>query len=119
MDIHDDIEIGKWGNSAALRIPAKIAAKAGLRPGVRVRLTVEGDQLVLTPPAPRKRAKAQALKSESLGVRSKTKKPSKTAKNSVDPVAQARAALSRIPKRMSAVDDFLAWRKTQWDDHYA
>ena len=39
-----DLQIARWGNSLALRIPAEIVRRLGLREGVTVqaRLTVDG-----------------------------------------------------------------------------
>ena len=43
------IEIGKWGNSAATRIPAELMRKAGLSVGSKVEITVKNGTLQLKP----------------------------------------------------------------------
>jgi antitoxin MazE len=40
-------EIGKWGNSLAVRIPAADARALGLKAGARVDMRVENSQLIL------------------------------------------------------------------------
>lgn len=40
--------IGKWGKSAAVRLPKEIAEELGLKPGDEVSLEVEGRTLVVT-----------------------------------------------------------------------
>jgi antitoxin MazE len=43
------VEIAKWGNSAALRVPARALADAGLQIGQALDLRVEEGRLVLDP----------------------------------------------------------------------
>jgi antitoxin MazE len=43
------VEIAKWGNSAAVRVPARALADAGLQIGQAVDLRVEEGRLVLEP----------------------------------------------------------------------
>ncbi len=42
-------QIGKWGNSLAIRIPAPFASEAKLERGLSVELSVSADQIVITP----------------------------------------------------------------------
>ena len=42
-----DIEIGKWGNSLGLRIPAVLAKSLGLVAGSSVRLQALNDKLII------------------------------------------------------------------------
>ena len=42
-------QIGKWGNSAAVRIPREIAAAVRLEEGTPVDIEVSGDALVIRP----------------------------------------------------------------------
>ena len=44
-----DVEIAKWGNSAAVRVPAAALKESGLRIGQRLRLRVENGRLTLEP----------------------------------------------------------------------
>lgn len=97
------VEIAKWGNSLALRIPAKMARENGLTQGVKAELRSEDGALII--------AAAKVLPAM-------RRSPRKQKKSTQEGVEKARAALARIPKSLSEVDDFLAWRKTQWDDHY-
>ena len=46
--------IGKWGKSAAVRLPKEIADELGLKPGDEVSIEVEGRRLVVRPKATRK-----------------------------------------------------------------
>ncbi|WP_026285241.1 AbrB/MazE/SpoVT family DNA-binding domain-containing protein [Thiomonas sp. FB-6] len=43
------VEIQKWGNSAALRIPAPALKDAGMQVGQSLDLRVEGGKLVIEP----------------------------------------------------------------------
>lgn len=43
------VEVQKWGNSAAVRIPAPALNDAGIRVGQSLGLRVEGGKLVLEP----------------------------------------------------------------------
>ncbi len=43
------VEIGKWGNSMALRIPAIMAKESGLKVGSSAELTVKDGVLIITP----------------------------------------------------------------------
>lgn len=40
-------EIKKWGNSAAIRLPGKILAAAGLEPGSQVSIKTETDRIII------------------------------------------------------------------------
>jgi antitoxin MazE len=40
-------QIGKWGNSLAVRIPTDFADELGVREGATVRLTCVGQQLII------------------------------------------------------------------------
>jgi antitoxin MazE len=42
-----DIEIGKWGNSLGVRIPAALAKSLGLTEGSQVSLQAVQDQLII------------------------------------------------------------------------
>ena len=42
-------QIGKWGNSTAVRIPREIAAAVRLEEGTPVEIEVSGDVLVIRP----------------------------------------------------------------------
>ncbi len=43
------VEVQKWGNSAALRIPAPALKDAGMQVGQRLELRVEAGKLVIEP----------------------------------------------------------------------
>ena len=43
------LDIKKWGNNLGVRLPAAVARKAHLHVDQRVRVSVEGDQVVITP----------------------------------------------------------------------
>lgn len=43
------IQIAKWGNSAALRLPKRVMEELGLKPGQEVELTLEGKEARLRP----------------------------------------------------------------------
>ncbi len=43
------LDIKQWGNSLGVRLPAAVAREAQLHVDQRVRVTVEGDQVVITP----------------------------------------------------------------------
>lgn len=45
------LDIKQWGNNLGVRLPAAVARKANLRVDQRVRVTVEGAQVVITPVA--------------------------------------------------------------------
>jgi antitoxin MazE len=49
------VSIARWGNSLGVRLPRDIAARIGLREGVRVEVTAEDGRIVLTPSQPRYR----------------------------------------------------------------
>ena len=44
-----NVEIAKWGNSAAVRVPAAALKESGLQVGQRLRLRVEQGRLTLEP----------------------------------------------------------------------
>lgn len=43
------LDIKQWGNSLGVRIPAAVARQAHLHVDQRVRVSVEGDQVIITP----------------------------------------------------------------------
>lgn len=43
------VQISKWGNSAALRLPKAVVEELGLKPGYEVELTVEKGEARLKP----------------------------------------------------------------------
>ncbi len=43
------LDIKQWGNNLGVRLPAAVARKANLHVDQRVRVTVEGDQVVISP----------------------------------------------------------------------
>jgi antitoxin MazE len=43
------LRISKWGNSSAIRIPKAVMKDLGLSLGQNVKLTVEGDRIILEP----------------------------------------------------------------------
>jgi antitoxin MazE len=43
------LDIKQWGNSLGVRLPAAVARAAHLHVDQRVRISVEGDQVVITP----------------------------------------------------------------------
>lgn len=43
------LDIKQWGNSLGVRLPAAVAREAHLHVDQRVRVSVEGDQVVITP----------------------------------------------------------------------
>jgi antitoxin MazE len=43
------LDIKKWGNNLGVRLPAAVARKAHLHVDQRVRVSVEGDQVVIAP----------------------------------------------------------------------
>jgi antitoxin MazE len=45
------LDIKQWGNNLGVRLPAAIAREANLRVDQRVRVSVEGGQVVITPVA--------------------------------------------------------------------
>ena len=47
------VQVSRWGNSLALRIPKDIAIRAGLREGTRVEIQIEGDRIIIAPAQPR------------------------------------------------------------------
>ncbi|HEX9719577.1 MAG TPA: AbrB/MazE/SpoVT family DNA-binding domain-containing protein [Ramlibacter sp.] len=46
------LDIKQWGNSLGVRLPAAVAREAHLRVDQRVRVSVEGARVVITPLAP-------------------------------------------------------------------
>lgn len=48
------IQVQKWGNSLALRIPKPFAEDTGVREGTTVQLSVSGGRLVIAPIRARK-----------------------------------------------------------------
>ncbi len=47
-----ELQVGKWGNSLALRLPAQVAKKMRLHEGAKVELTVDAAGLATLRPAP-------------------------------------------------------------------
>jgi antitoxin MazE len=43
------LDIKQWGNNLGVRLPAAVAREARLHVDQRVRVSVEGDQVVITP----------------------------------------------------------------------
>jgi antitoxin MazE len=43
------LDIKQWGNNLGVRLPAAIAREAHLHVDQRVRISVEGDQVIITP----------------------------------------------------------------------
>ncbi|MFZ5523406.1 MAG: AbrB/MazE/SpoVT family DNA-binding domain-containing protein [Pseudomonadota bacterium] len=43
------LDIKQWGNNLGVRLPAAVAREAHLHADQRVRVTVEGDQVIITP----------------------------------------------------------------------
>jgi antitoxin MazE len=43
------LDIKRWGNNLGVRLPAAVAREAHLHVDQRVRVSVEGDQVVITP----------------------------------------------------------------------
>ena len=43
------LDIKQWGNNLGVRLPVAVARKAHLHVDQRVRVSVEGDQVVITP----------------------------------------------------------------------
>jgi antitoxin MazE len=43
------LDIKQWGNNLGVRLPAAVAREANLHVDQRVRVSVEGDQVVITP----------------------------------------------------------------------
>ena len=43
------LDIKQWGNNLGVRLPAAVAREARLHVDQRVRVTVQGDQVVITP----------------------------------------------------------------------
>ena len=55
------LDIKQWGNNLGVRLPAAVAREAKLHVHQRVRVTVEGDQVVITPVADAPLTLAQRL----------------------------------------------------------
>lgn len=43
------LKIKQWGNNLGIRLPAQLAREANLHAGQPVRVSVEGDQVVIAP----------------------------------------------------------------------
>lgn len=43
------VQVAKWGNSAAVRLPKSVAQELGLQPGSQLDLVVEGREVRLRP----------------------------------------------------------------------
>ena len=48
------IQIAKWGNSSAIRLPKAVLDELGLKPGEAVELTVEDGKGIIEPARPKK-----------------------------------------------------------------
>jgi antitoxin MazE len=46
------VQIAKWGNSTAIRIPKSVVTELGLKPGQEVDLVIEGREARLKPVTP-------------------------------------------------------------------
>ncbi len=46
------LDLKQWGNNLGVRLPAAVAREAHLRVDQRVRITVEGERVVITPLEP-------------------------------------------------------------------
>lgn len=46
------LDLKQWGNNLGVRLPAAVAREAHLRVDQRVRVTVEGERVVITPIEP-------------------------------------------------------------------
>ena len=55
------LDIKQWGNNLGVRLPAAIAREAHLRVDQRVRLSVKGNQVMITPVADADLSLAQRL----------------------------------------------------------
>ncbi len=55
------LDIKQWGNNLGVRLPAAVAREAKLHVHQRVRVTVEGDQVIITPVADAALTLAQRL----------------------------------------------------------
>jgi antitoxin MazE len=55
------LDIKQWGNNLGVRLPAAVAREAKLHVHQRVRVTVQGDQVVITPVADAALTLAQRL----------------------------------------------------------
>ena len=43
------VQIAKWGNSSAIRLPKPVVEELALKPGQEIDLTVEGKEVRMTP----------------------------------------------------------------------
>lgn len=55
------LEIRTWGNSLGVRIPSAVARAARLRANQPVKLSVEGNRVIITPEAPKPPSLAERL----------------------------------------------------------
>ena len=44
-----NVKVAKWGNSIGVRVPATVAAQAGLKPGTEVEIVSEADFVKIVP----------------------------------------------------------------------
>lgn len=56
------LDIKQWGNNLGVRLPAAVAKAAHLHVDQRVRVSVEGGRVIITPEAPALMTLAQRLK---------------------------------------------------------
>jgi antitoxin MazE len=62
------IQIARWGNSSAIRLPKAVLDELGLKPGESVNLTVQDGKAILEPARPKKITLAWILaETERLG----------------------------------------------------
>jgi len=47
-----EVQISKWGNSAAIRLPKAVLEALGIKEGSKVNLTIEGGRAVIEPKNP-------------------------------------------------------------------
>ncbi len=68
-------KIGRWGNSAAVRIPRDVLERAGLREGQSVELVVSGREVSIRPAQPSPRYTLDRLVAEMERVRPEDRPP--------------------------------------------
>lgn len=122
-----EVEIGKWGNSLALRIPEKMAREAGFTEGTSAELAMKDGALMIT----HRKKHPRRLRLEELLTRLEEidlgaavgrevvewHELGAAERKRVDAaLAKIHQATARATKSSTETDDFLAWRKTQWDE---
>ena len=58
------LDIKQWGNNLGVRLPATVAREAHLHDDQRMRVSVEGDQVIITPQRARADRHANALRAQ-------------------------------------------------------